>query len=150
MLREHDRNKGSNTRRRPLLGITILDEEGKGLGWWWWWKGGVKEEGKGNLSWTFPVHFTSDWLGENPTLGVFLAKNLCLETETKTHVSKILPDQFTFDWMNNKQRGQKDCRTTYFKRPWFWTKRFTTTKVTKCSALIFLLYFLLTFYTSFS
>ena len=58
MLREHDRNKGSNTRRRPLLGITILDGLGMTMIT-------VPEAFSSTLTATLPEHFTRDGSGEN-------------------------------------------------------------------------------------
>ena len=94
MLREDDLNKGYNTRRRPLLGITILHQ------------GGMRMIGK--VTCHGLSQFTSPQIDQVriPQWEVFLQK-LCLQTETETVVSKILPDQFTFDWMLDiKQRWQ--------------------------------------------
>ena len=74
--------------------------------------------------------------------GSFSAKKLCLQTETETVVSKILPDQFTFDWMLDiKQRWQllwtKGPSHDVLQNVLVLPKMFTKTKFTKRIALIF-------------
>ena len=65
--------------------------------------------------------FTSPQIDEQvriPQWEVFSCKksSRCCSTETETLVSKILSDQFTFDWNNvGKCLGQKDYLTTHFK-----------------------------------
>ena len=114
MLREDDLNKGYNTRRRPLLGITILHQ------------GGMRMIGK--VTCHGLSQFTSPQIDQVriPQWEVFLPKTLppdwnwncgVKDSPRSIHIRLNAGHQTTLATPLDKDR-----RTTYFKMSWFCQK----------------------------